>query len=151
MENCEEEPKGLPLGISIQNISKNYYTGFIPTMRKKIVAVKDLSLNFYEGQITAFLGHNGAGKTTTMLVCFFFFFFCMCVHFLLYMIYSRSVLTGLFEPSSGTAHIYGQNIRTKMDQIRQNLGMCPQHNILIDKYVYVRVNLWPAISALLLL
>ena len=30
------------------------------------VAVEDLSLNFYEGQITSFLGHNGAGKTTTM-------------------------------------------------------------------------------------
>ena len=68
MENCEEEPKGLPVGISIQNMSKDYYTGFIPMMRRKIVAVKDLSLNFYEGQITAFLGHNGAGKTTTMLV-----------------------------------------------------------------------------------
>jgi ATP-binding cassette subfamily A (ABC1) protein 1 len=30
------------------------------------VAVEDLNLNFYEGQITSFLGHNGAGKTTTM-------------------------------------------------------------------------------------
>lgn len=67
-DNCEEEPEGLPLGISIQNMSKNYFTGFLPTKRKKIVAVKDLSLNFYEGQITAFLGHNGAGKTTTMSV-----------------------------------------------------------------------------------
>ena len=44
-----------------------------------------------------------------------------------------SVLTGLFEPSKGTAHIYGMNIRKKMDAIRQNLGMCPQHNILIDQ------------------
>ena len=32
------------------------------------VAVEDLNLNFYEGQITSFLGHNGAGKTTTMWV-----------------------------------------------------------------------------------
>lgn len=32
----------------------------------KKLAVKNLSLNFYEGQITSFLGHNGAGKTTTM-------------------------------------------------------------------------------------
>lgn len=66
MENCEQEPEGLPLGISIQNMSKIYSTGFLSNKRKKIVGIKDLSLNFYEGQITAFLGHNGAGKTTTM-------------------------------------------------------------------------------------
>jgi ABC-type multidrug transport system ATPase subunit len=29
-------------------------------------AVTGMSLNMYEGQITALLGHNGAGKTTTM-------------------------------------------------------------------------------------
>lgn len=65
-ENCEEEPKGLPLGISIQNLTKTFTTGFLPGKKKKIVAVNGLELNFYEGQITAFLGHNGAGKTTTM-------------------------------------------------------------------------------------
>jgi len=31
-------------------------------------AVNNLSLNFYEDQITSFLGHNGAGKTTTMSI-----------------------------------------------------------------------------------
>ena len=52
------------------------------------VAVEDLSLNFYEGQITSFLGHNGAGKTTTI-----------------------SILTGMFPPTSGTAKINGMDIR----------------------------------------
>ena len=46
------------LGVSIQHLSKVYDNGK--------VAVEDLTLNFYEGQITSFLGHNGAGKTTTM-------------------------------------------------------------------------------------
>ena len=32
------------------------------------VAVDNVSLNMYEGQITALLGHNGAGKTTTMSI-----------------------------------------------------------------------------------
>ena len=30
------------------------------------MAVAGTTLNMYEGQITALLGHNGAGKTTTM-------------------------------------------------------------------------------------
>ena len=29
-------------------------------------AVRDLTLNMFEGQITVVLGHNGAGKTTTL-------------------------------------------------------------------------------------
>lgn len=33
---------------------------------KDRAAVRDLSLNLYEGQITVLLGHNGAGKTTTL-------------------------------------------------------------------------------------
>ena len=43
------------------------------------------------------------------------------------------MLTGLFEPSSGTAQVYGKDIRTQMDQIRRSLGTCPQCNILMDK------------------
>ena len=46
------------LGVSVQHMHKVYPNGK--------VAVEDLNLNFYEGQITSFLGHNGAGKTTTM-------------------------------------------------------------------------------------
>ena len=54
----ESEPKDLPLGVSVQNLSKVYKNGK--------VAVENLSVNFYEGQLTSFLGHNGAGKTTTL-------------------------------------------------------------------------------------
>ena len=61
----EEEPTHLPRGIAISRLSKTYHSG-LPWQRKEVKAVSDLSLNFYEGQITAFLGHNGAGKTTTM-------------------------------------------------------------------------------------
>ena len=44
-----------------------------------------------------------------------------------------SILTGLFPPSSGTAMINGMDIRKDMDNIRQSLGTCPQHNVLFDK------------------
>ena len=36
--------------------------------RGQKLAVDELSLNMYEGQITALLGHNGAGKTTTISI-----------------------------------------------------------------------------------
>lgn len=55
----EEEPAHLELGVYIENLVKVYRHG-----RK--LAVDGLTLGFYEGQITSFLGHNGAGKTTTM-------------------------------------------------------------------------------------
>lgn len=32
--------------------------------RDKHMAVKGLTMNLYQGQITVLLGHNGAGKTT---------------------------------------------------------------------------------------
>ena len=37
-------------------------------LKRRKVAVDGLSLNMYEGQITALLGHNGAGKTTTISI-----------------------------------------------------------------------------------
>lgn len=47
----------------------------------------------------------------------------------------RSILTGLFPPTSGTAYILGKDIRTELSTIRQNLGVCPQHNVLFSMYV----------------
>uniref|UniRef100_A0A4W3I231 ATP-binding cassette, sub-family A (ABC1), member 4a n=1 Tax=Callorhinchus milii TaxID=7868 RepID=A0A4W3I231_CALMI len=98
----EPEPSGLTLGVSVQNLVKVFQEGHRP-------AVDGLNINFFEGQITSFLGHNGAGKTTTM-----------------------SMLTGLFPPTSGTAYINGKDIRTEIDAIRQNIGMCPQYNVLFN-------------------
>uniref|UniRef100_UPI0037E6FBBE retinal-specific phospholipid-transporting ATPase ABCA4a n=1 Tax=Semicossyphus pulcher TaxID=241346 RepID=UPI0037E6FBBE len=96
----EAEPDDLVKGVCIHDLVKVFAGSSTP-------AVDGLSINFFESQITAFLGHNGAGKTTTM-----------------------SILTGMFPPTSGTASIYGHDIRTDMDTVRQSLGMCPQHNIL---------------------
>ncbi|KAH0625882.1 hypothetical protein JD844_034237 [Phrynosoma platyrhinos] len=55
----EEPPAHLKVGVSIRNLVKIYHSS-------SKIAVNGLSLDFYEGQITSFLGHNGAGKTTTM-------------------------------------------------------------------------------------
>uniref|UniRef100_A0A6I8P991 ATP binding cassette subfamily A member 2 n=1 Tax=Ornithorhynchus anatinus TaxID=9258 RepID=A0A6I8P991_ORNAN len=107
----EEEPSHLPLVVCVDKLTKIYKTD-------KKMALNKLSLNLYENQVVSFLGHNGAGKTTTM-----------------------SILTGLFPPTSGSATIYGRDIRTEMDEIRKNLGMCPQHNVLFD-HLTVEEHLW---------
>ncbi|XP_068164948.1 phospholipid-transporting ATPase ABCA1-like [Antennarius striatus] len=117
VEYLEKPPPNMKAGVSIRNLVKIYKTG-------NKLAVDGLSMDFYENQITSFLGHNGAGKTTTM-----------------------SILTGLFPPTSGTALIKGSDIRTDMDAIRKHLGMCPQHNVLFDEltveehvYFYARLK-----------
>lgn len=48
-------------------------------------------------------------------------------------LFDRSVLTGLFPPTSGTVYIKGLDIRSDMEIIRKTLGVCPQHNVLFDK------------------
>uniref|UniRef100_A0AAV2MPG3 ATP-binding cassette sub-family A member 2 n=1 Tax=Knipowitschia caucasica TaxID=637954 RepID=A0AAV2MPG3_KNICA len=111
LRGLEEEPSHLPLVVCIDKLTKVYN-------KDGKVALNKLSLNLHENQVVSFLGHNGAGKTTTM-----------------------SILTGLFPPTSGSATIYGHDIRTEMDRIRQNMGMCPQHNVLFDRLT-VHEHLW---------
>lgn len=57
----EPEPESLLIGVSVQDLVKMYNRYSRP-------AVDCLNMNFYESQITSFLGHNGAGKTTTLCV-----------------------------------------------------------------------------------
>ncbi|KFM72238.1 ATP-binding cassette sub-family A member 3, partial [Stegodyphus mimosarum] len=100
----EDDPRGISPGVVIQSISKIFRIGL-----QKKVAVNNVSLNVYNGQITALLGHNGAGKTTTI-----------------------NILTGLYAPSSGSATINGWDILTQTKKARRSLGVCPQHNVLYD-------------------
>ncbi|CAK9183966.1 unnamed protein product [Ilex paraguariensis] len=91
--------------IQIGNLHKVY------TAKKgKICAVNNLQLTLYENQILALLGHNGAGKSTTI-----------------------SMLVGLLPPTSGDALVFGKSILTDMDEIRKNLGVCPQYDILFPE------------------
>ncbi|XP_063592166.1 phospholipid-transporting ATPase ABCA3-like [Penaeus indicus] len=102
-EYFEEEPEGLKAGITIKKLRKEFKT----LGGKTKVAVEDVSLTCYEGQCTVLLGHNGAGKTTTM-----------------------SVLTGVYAPSAGYAEVGGWDIATNLKKAREEIGLCPQHNML---------------------
>ena len=74
-------------------------------------AVDGVNLNFYKDEIFALLGHNGAGKTTFI-----------------------SMLTGMYEATKGKAIFEGNNIldSDNMDEFRQKLGICPQHDTLFE-------------------
>ncbi|XP_045398584.1 phospholipid-transporting ATPase ABCA7 isoform X7 [Lemur catta] len=98
----EEAPPGLSPGVSVRGLEKRF-----PGSRQP--ALRGLSLDFYQGHITAFLGHNGAGKTTTL-----------------------SILSGLFPPSGGSAFVLGHDVQSSMAAIRPHLGVCPQYNVLFD-------------------
>lgn len=44
----------------------------------------------------------------------------------------RSLLTGLFPPSSGTIEVYGRDMQTNIDDVRKELGVCMQYDVLFD-------------------
>ncbi|GFR23039.1 ATP-binding cassette sub-family A member 17 [Trichonephila clavata] len=100
----EKEPRGSIPRVIIQNLTKEFCSGF--TYKK---AVNNVSLNIYQGQITVLLGHNGAGKTTLI-----------------------NTLTGLYSPTSGTASVNGLDILTGAVKARRGFGVCPQHTVLYD-------------------
>uniref|UniRef100_A0A803VAE2 ATP binding cassette subfamily A member 5 n=1 Tax=Ficedula albicollis TaxID=59894 RepID=A0A803VAE2_FICAL len=84
------------------------------TFRKKgetVEALRNLSFDIYEGQITALLGHSGTGKTTLM-----------------------NILCGLCPPSDGFVSVYGHRVSEidEMLEVRQIAGVCPQSDIHFD-------------------
>lgn len=40
------------------------------------------------------------------------------------------MLTGMLEFSSGNAEVFGKDVSNDMNDIRQFMGVCPQHDIL---------------------
>jgi len=73
-------------------------------------AVDELDLSMYMGQVTCLLGHNGAGKTT-------------CI----------SMLTGMLGVTSGNAIVNGKSILTQMADIREDIGVCLQHDCIFPQ------------------
>jgi ABC-2 type transport system ATP-binding protein len=80
-------------------------------------AVKGISFSVDEGEVFGLLGPNGAGKTQTI-----------------------SMLTGVKEPTSGTARIGGYDIRTQMDEVKKINGLVPQ-DLALYPTLSARTNL----------
>ncbi|KAJ3138172.1 hypothetical protein HK100_000050 [Physocladia obscura] len=90
---------------------------------KNVIALKGVSMNLHAGQTLALLGHNGSGKTTML-----------------------SILNGGLRQSSGQVliklptnlpdgFIYLDTTKpTDLKTMRQNLGVCPQFDVLFPAF-----------------
>lgn len=89
--------------IQVKDLRKTFRLGF---WMKRVEAVKGVSFDVQPGDIFGFLGPNGAGKTTTI-----------------------KMLTGLIQPTSGTAEMFGEPVPSPRG--RRRLGFLPE-----NPYVY---------------
>ena len=77
---------------------------------KDILAVNHINFTVRPAEIFGFLGPNGAGKTTTI-----------------------KMLTGLIQPTEGTATIQEKDIRTQIVEIKKIIGVVTENSNLYDE------------------
>ena len=94
----------MPPAIEVLELRKTYRT---PFRRKKVEALRGVSLTVEEGHIFGFVGPNGAGKTTTI-----------------------RTLMGLIRPTGGTAKILGHEIPSRA--ARAQVGFLPESPYFYD-------------------
>jgi ABC-2 type transport system ATP-binding protein len=75
----------------------------------ELVAVDDLSLEVFQGEVFGFLGPNGAGKTTAI-----------------------NMMCGLLKPDAGQVFIQGEPVDGDPAQ-RSRVGVCPQEIVLWER------------------
>jgi ABC-2 type transport system ATP-binding protein len=85
----------------------------------ELLAVDRVDFAVEAGELFGFLGPNGAGKTTTV-----------------------RMLTGVIEPTDGTAVVNGHDVRRQPTLARQGLGIVPEEaNVYLDLSVWRNVML----------
>lgn len=92
------------IDISLTQISKIYNPGLF---KKKVQAVKELSLDVHQGEVLGLIGPNGAGKSTTI-----------------------RLLLGLIRPDSGRIHFRGKPLAE--GTIQREIGYLPENPYLYD-------------------
>jgi len=75
-----------------------------------LLAVNELSLEVYAGEVFGLLGPNGAGKTTLI-----------------------NMMCGLLKPDDGHVTIHGQTKPSGSADLRSRVGVCPQEIVLWKK------------------
>ena len=74
-----------------------------------LVAVRDVSLRIYRGEIFGVLGPNGAGKSTTI-----------------------RMLCGILDPSGGRGTVVGFDIATQAERVKERIGYMTQRFSLYE-------------------
>jgi len=88
-------------------------------LRKELVALQDVNLEVYPGELFGLLGPNGAGKTTLI-----------------------KILTTLLAPTSGEARVLGYDVLREAAQIRPLINMVSGGEASGYGLLTVRENLW---------
>ena len=91
--------------VNTENLTKEF-KGDLFT-RRTVKALDNLNLQVESGEIFGYLGPNGAGKTTTF-----------------------KLLLGLIFPTSGTASVFGENIREV--RFKKRVGFLPEQPYFYD-------------------
>ena len=117
-----------PIAIKVTNVTKKFreksFLGFFRRKKKDFTVIDNVSLNVYQGEVLAILGHNGAGKTTLL-----------------------QMISGMLPISSGEVFIFGKSVRSQMNEIQPNIGMCPQQDVTFDELTpYEHLRLFAAIK-----
>eukprot|EP00330_Aristerostoma_sp_ATCC50986_P009992 CAMPEP_0114584962 /NCGR_PEP_ID=MMETSP0125-20121206/8595_1 /TAXON_ID=485358 ORGANISM="Aristerostoma sp., Strain ATCC 50986" /NCGR_SAMPLE_ID=MMETSP0125 /ASSEMBLY_ACC=CAM_ASM_000245 /LENGTH=161 /DNA_ID=CAMNT_0001779743 /DNA_START=171 /DNA_END=656 /DNA_ORIENTATION=- len=106
--------KDLSKVLSLSNLSKEYkrsiFTSILNIKKDKLKALDSVDIEVDQDELVTILGPNGAGKTTLM-----------------------SILVGLLSDYQGNVTINGQDISSNRKVIYQNIGYCPQHDVLWDE------------------
>ena len=87
-----------PIVLKIDGLTKSF---------GNLVAVNNLNLEVFSGEVFGLLGPNGAGKTTTI-----------------------NLISGLLKPDAGEVYLQGEKCTPGEVGIRKKIGICPQENVL---------------------
>lgn len=102
MSDSPESANNGTIAIHTKGLTKRY--------GKDVVAVDDLDLTVYEGEIFGFLGPNGAGKSTTI-----------------------DVIMDYVRPSAGSATVLGFDAQNATREIHKRVGILPDGYGLYDR------------------
>jgi len=80
---------------------------FLNLKKKNVKVVNGISFKVYKNEIFGILGHNGAGKSTLI-----------------------KIMTGMLKADHGNIYYDGMDLNSNVNQIRKNIGICLQDNVL---------------------